>query len=127
MSFGAKVCRMVEKPKRYVQLVRDPLVEVTDGGAAVGTERPKDALGFRKKPGISFDNAKLLGTVTHPHNQGAPDSSTTIGIVVVTDPEGVSAHLRDDGPTETSTTFLSLAHTNLPRSRSARSWPTNAS
>ena len=68
----------------------------------------------------------MFGTVSHPHNQGAPDRSTTIGIVVVTDPEGVAAHLRDDGPTETRTAFFSLAHTNLPSSRSAV-LPTNAS
>jgi transposase InsO family protein len=123
MSLRVKVFWMVEKAKRYKQLVRDSFVEVTDRSAAVGAKRSDNALGLRKRPWITLDHTKLFGTVTHPHNQRASDSSTTIGIVVVTDPEWVAAHFRDDGPTETGTAFFSLDHTKLLRSRSAGVWP----
>ena len=114
MGFGAKAIRMIEKTKSYIQLVRDSFVEVADGSATVWAKRPNYAFGFGKRLGVTFNYANLVGAVAHPNDQWASDGSTTVGVVVVTNPEGVAAYIRDDGPAETSTAFLSIAHSLLP-------------
>jgi hypothetical protein len=61
--------------------------------------------------------------VADPNNQRTADGPTTIGIVVVTYPERLTAHFGGDAPTKAGTALQSLAHTNLPPSRNARLWP----
>ena len=78
---------------------------------------------FRKRPWTSLANAKLIGTVSHPNRYKTPDSSAAIGIVVVTDPEWIATHLRDDGSAVASTAFFSVVHTYLPPPPSATRIP----
>jgi hypothetical protein len=105
---------MFQKTERHIQLIRDSLVDVADRSAAVGAETPNDTPRFRKRLWTALNEPKLVGTVTNPHDDGAPDGPAAIIIMIVTSPERIAAHFRDDCPTEAKAAVSPLAHTNLP-------------
>jgi hypothetical protein len=110
MCLRGESFRAVKKSNRDIQLVLESVVRVANRRTAVGAKRSSHALGLRKRLRHSMNQIEIAGSIPNPNVQWTSNRPTAIVIMVIANPEGLTAQFGCDRAAKTGAGFKSRAH-----------------
>ncbi len=110
MGLRRKSLGMVEKANCQIEFVTKSFIKVADGCAAFRAEGARDSSGFRERFQDSSGQAELAWSIADPYRQWAADRTTAIVIMIIANPERITAHLGSDSATKACAGFEPYAH-----------------
>src|SRR3954447_5764940 len=114
MDLRRKSLWMIEKSNRQIEFVTQPLIRIADGSAAFRAEGARDPSSFRERFQDSPEQVKLAWSIANPYRQWAANRMTTIVIMIIANPERITAHLGSDRATKARASFEPCAHAGIP-------------